>query len=262
MSEDSVEGGVPNNEEFGEAALPIEEPTDSQLPRTSKTPRRRSVGGLDLLVGLGIIWVGQIVIELTRIDIVGGDLSNLDPLSLVTSTVLANILTVLVVWILVCRKYRKSIKEGFFTPGTSGRAVLGCAVLGLAAAICGVFVMSEYSTGESLMAEMVSTTSGLLAISVLALVVPPLEEIYYRGFLFPVFRKIAGAVPAVLLTTLWFAGVHALQLYGDPVALLFITVMALVWTVQREVSGSVLPSLVTHWVYNLTLISAAWVFPP
>ena len=52
---------------------------------------------------------------------------------------------------------------------------------------------------------------------------------------------------------MWFGAAHAPQLLGVPLNLLIVTMMGFVWTLQRHYSGSLIPGLVTHWVYNASL---------
>ena len=80
------------------------------------------------------------------------------------------------------------------------------------------------------------------------------EEIYYRGFIFPVLCRKLGAVWSILIVTVWFGGVHAAQLHGDWALLPIVTGMGFIFTVQRYLTGSLLPSIVTHWTYNTFLV--------
>ena len=51
------------------------------------------------------------------------------------------------------------------------------------------------------------------------------------------------------------AALHAPQLWPNVYGVLYILAIGTLWTVQRQVSRSLVPSLVTHWVYNATLMA-------
>lgn len=86
----------------------------------------------------------------------------------------------------------------------------------------------------------------------------PVEELYYRGFIFPALRDRWGATTAVVLTTLWFWAAHVFQLFGDPAGIAVILVVATTFTLQRHRSGSLVPPLLTHAAYNGVLVTLSF----
>jgi membrane protease YdiL (CAAX protease family) len=54
---------------------------------------------------------------------------------------------------------------------------------------------------------------------------------------------------------LWFGLAHAFQLAGDWIALPVILGMGVVWTWQRHRYGSLTLPLITHWGYNVALVT-------
>jgi hypothetical protein len=82
---------------------------------------------------------------------------------------------------------------------------------------------------------------------------PLLEELFFRGFLYPVLARRFGLVMAVLLTAAAFSLIHAPQLgrAWGPVLVIFIVGLAL--TIARALSKSVAASLIMHMAYNGTL---------
>jgi membrane protease YdiL (CAAX protease family) len=119
-------------------------------------------------------------------------------------------------------------------------------------------LMHYFSTGESTMAKLVSTEEGLLAVSIIAPVAPLFEEMYYRGFIFPVLREKLGAAAAVTIVSLWFCFAHVFQLAGDWAGVPVILAMGVTWTVQRHRYDSLTPPIITHFTYNAGLIGSAW----
>ena len=82
---------------------------------------------------------------------------------------------------------------------------------------------------------------------------PLLEELFFRGFLYPVLVRRFGVAIAVLTTSAAFSLIHAPQLgrAWGPVLVIFIVGLAL--TVTRAITKSVAASLLMHMAYNSTL---------
>ena len=162
---------------------------------------------------------------------------------------------VLVCWVFVCRKYGKFLFEGLAIRRIPWKTLLVSVAIGVVGAVAAMLLMSKFSTGKSSMSKLVSTPLGFTVVVFLCLTLPFIEEIYYRGFIYPVLRKKVGVVGGIILMTVWFGGAHAAQLWQDPAALIFVAAMGLVWTLQRELSKSVVAGMVTHWIYNATLFA-------
>jgi len=82
---------------------------------------------------------------------------------------------------------------------------------------------------------------------------PLLEELFFRGFLYPVLARRLGIAIAVLTTAAAFSLIHAPQLgrAWGPVLVIFMVGLAL--TVTRAVTRSVAASWIMHMAYNGTL---------
>ena len=82
---------------------------------------------------------------------------------------------------------------------------------------------------------------------------PLLEELFFRGFLYPVLVRRLGVVIAVLATAAGFSLIHAPQLgrAWGPVLVIFMVGLAL--TITRAVTKSVAAGLIMHMAYNGTL---------
>ena len=88
---------------------------------------------------------------------------------------------------------------------------------------------------------------------------PLLEELFFRGLLYPRMRRLVGVVPAILFTAVVFASIHAPQLGFAWGPLLSIFVVGVVFTLVREKSGSVAATFTMHVGYNLLLFGMLWV---
>jgi hypothetical protein len=82
---------------------------------------------------------------------------------------------------------------------------------------------------------------------------PLIEELFFRGFLYPVLARRLGVVLAIILTAAGFGLIHGPQLgrAWGPVLVIFIVGIAL--TVTRAVTKSVATGILVHIGYNGTL---------
>jgi membrane protease YdiL (CAAX protease family) len=89
--------------------------------------------------------------------------------------------------------------------------------------------------------------------SVFAVTLAPLmEELFFRGFLYPVLARRLGMVASILLTAAAFGLLHGAQLkYSWAVFIIFLVGLAL--TIVRAVTKSVAASFLIHVGYNGTL---------
>ena len=83
---------------------------------------------------------------------------------------------------------------------------------------------------------------------------PLMEEIFFRGFLYPVIARRLGAVWGVLLTAFLFGLVHSPQYGYSWAAVLIVFMVGVVLTTVRAVSKSVASSFLAHVGYNATLM--------
>jgi uncharacterized protein len=88
---------------------------------------------------------------------------------------------------------------------------------------------------------------------------PLLEELFFRGLLYPLLRRSFGLIIAVVLTAIAFAAIHGAQLgYAwGPVLSIFVVGVAL--TLVRVRTNSVASSFLVHCGYNLALFSLLWI---
>jgi len=82
---------------------------------------------------------------------------------------------------------------------------------------------------------------------------PLMEELFFRGFLYPVLVRRLGVALAIILTAAGFGLIHAPQLgrAWGPVFVVFLVGLAL--TITRAVTKSVAPGFLMHVAYNGTI---------
>ena len=89
-------------------------------------------------------------------------------------------------------------------------------------------------------------------------VAPVLEELFFRGMLYPTLRRAFGIVIGLTLTAAAFAAIHGSQLAYAWAPILSIFIVGVVLTAIRERTGSVASSVLTHSGYNFTLFALLW----
>jgi uncharacterized protein len=93
---------------------------------------------------------------------------------------------------------------------------------------------------------------GLLSITL----APLMEELFFRGFLYPVLARGLGLPLAVFLTALAFAALHGSQLMFSWGPVLVIFLVGLVLTLVRAKTNSVAAGVIIHTAYNGTITVA------
>ena len=167
----------------------------------------------------------------------------------------AHLITLILAWAVVTRLGKVSARkvlgwtwspvfgslEGF---GSVGLAVLLLVMAWLIAALLG-------GKETELERILLSSRAAALLIAFIATATAPLvEEIIYRGVLFPALQRSMGAIPAVLIVTLMFAGPHVPQYWPNLAAISSITLLSVVLTAIRARTGRLLPCFVIHLVFN------------
>ena len=88
---------------------------------------------------------------------------------------------------------------------------------------------------------------------------PLLEELFFRGLLYPLLRRSFGLIAGVILTAAAFAAIHGAQLGYAWAPVLSIFVVGLAFTLVRVRTNSVAASFLMHCGYNFALFAALWV---
>lgn len=91
------------------------------------------------------------------------------------------------------------------------------------------------------------------------LIAPFVEEIFFRGFLFPALARPLGLLPATALTAAGFALIHGEQLANAWIPLLLLFMVGTVFTLARAKTKSVAVSVLMHMGYNTALFTALFI---
>jgi membrane protease YdiL (CAAX protease family) len=84
---------------------------------------------------------------------------------------------------------------------------------------------------------------------------PLLEELYFRGFLYPALGRWIGMASSIAVTGIAFGALHAVQLGFHWAPLLILASVGIVLTTVRAVTRSVASTLLMHVGYNFTLMA-------
>lgn len=84
---------------------------------------------------------------------------------------------------------------------------------------------------------------------------PLVEELFFRGFMYPALARRLGMIASVVITAALFACIHSSQLASAWAPLLLLFIVGVVLTVVRARTGSVAAAFLTHIGYNGTLFT-------
>jgi CAAX protease family protein len=95
----------------------------------------------------------------------------------------------------------------------------------------------------------------LMAVAIFAVTLGPLfEELFFRGFLYPVLRRPFGVVTAIVGTALPFGLLHATQYGYSWASVLLIFSVGVVLAIIREKKRSLAASFLVHVAYNSVIV--------
>jgi membrane protease YdiL (CAAX protease family) len=84
-------------------------------------------------------------------------------------------------------------------------------------------------------------------------VAPVVEEIFFRGILYPTMRMRWGIIPAVIVSSLIFSAMH----FHLP-TFLPLFVLAVILSLTFEYTGSLAACIIAHSLFNSLSIIAIW----
>jgi membrane protease YdiL (CAAX protease family) len=91
------------------------------------------------------------------------------------------------------------------------------------------------------------------------LVAPLMEELLFRGFLYPALARWTGAAASVIITASAFTLLHGAQLGYSWAALLLIFIVGLTLTITRVLTNSVATCVIVHMTYNFVLLLQTYI---
>lgn len=170
---------------------------------------------------------------------------------------LAYLLVVAFMLYLVEHRYRTRFWEGvkwkWPQDGPALGFLMGGAALALGVQVAQSFLPLPESTPIQELLKEPANAWLLTAFGIL--VAPFVEEMFFRGFLYPVLARRLTVPAAVLLTALAFTSIHGPQLANHWAPLLLLFTVSAAFTLARAHTGSVAVPFLMHVGYNTTLFA-------
>ncbi len=140
---------------------------------------------------------------------------------------------------------------------------LRCAAYLLAGVLLGILIQSASAflpiPKEVPLDKYFTDATGTYLMAVFGITLAPLmEELLFRGFLYPSLNRWLGLTLSLVITSLAFAFLHAAQLALAWAPLLMIFIVGLVLTYTRSRTKSVASSFLMHAGYNSTVFVLMW----
>jgi len=246
-------------------AIPAETPVALATPSIVQASGENPVwNGWDVLLIAILTVLTLIVVELmtvlgARVFVYPhaslGELAQMPKLALI-GEFLAYIGVAIYMILLVEGKYHQAFSKAIMWNwrGKPAFGLFGLGVLTVALDLLSRFLPMPKSTPFD---QFFAHPTDAYLIAAFAVTVGPLmEELLFRGFLYPVLARSTGVGLAVFLTALPFGLMHYLQ-YRSWSAVLVITLVGVVLTTVRAVTKSVAASFLVHVGYNFTLMVLA-----
>ena len=95
-----------------------------------------------------------------------------------------------------------------------------------------------------------STAARITTAFLAAATAPFVEELIYRGVLYPAFDRAFGTVCAVLVVSVMFASIHLLQYHNNLGVIAVIAMLSISLTLVRARTGRLFPCFLMHLVFN------------
>jgi membrane protease YdiL (CAAX protease family) len=240
---------------------PFPPPVSQPVPPAAKAGEDPVWSGWDVLqiAGLTLLMliIAQLLIAPAMLRFAYPHASWMDVAQKPVSALLAQLLTYMVVGLymilLVQGKYRARFSEAirWNWPGIAGVSFVGIGVLMLALDFLGRFLPMPKTTPFD---QFFARPSDAYLTLIFAVSLGPLmEELFFRGFLYPVLARRLGAAGGIILTALPFGLMHYLQ-YRSWSAVLIVVLVGVVLTTVRAVTKSVASSFLAHVGYNGALM--------
>jgi membrane protease YdiL (CAAX protease family) len=174
----------------------------------------------------------------------------------------AYVLTVGFMAFYVWAKYRvgflRAVRWNMPAARLAALAVAGGAVLGFGSELAGG-LLHRWMPKSLPIEQFFATPASAYALAAFGILVAPLvEELFFRGFLYPALARWTGRAVGVGLTAFLFAMLHASQLALAWAPLLVVFMVGTVLTLVRVRTNSVAACVLVHAGYNLTLFITAF----
>jgi membrane protease YdiL (CAAX protease family) len=140
---------------------------------------------------------------------------------------------------------------GWTKPGPFSPLSLVAIGLGLSLLVAILQFITVSDSADTPFEKMLQDPASRIVVGLFSVTVAPIaEELFFRGFLQPVFVATMGVFPGILVTSIMFGGLHLMQ-YGYiwQIGVLLTLVGFLLGTI-RHLTGSTRASTIVHIAFN------------
>lgn len=236
---------------------PAAEPLIETLPPVVREP---FWGYMDLALMIGLLATSLAVILLAVGAVIAFNQRLRDdptPLALPTQFALYGLVYLCFRLILRLRYDRPVFESLGWRPSRFNLAVAGAGGLVLALGISGLASLLHTPKVASPVDNLVSTPLSFAVVALLAIIAAPLfEELFFRGFLQPLFSRTFGVLVGILLTSVLFGSLHGPEYSWAWQYVVAISLAGAVFGWVRARTGSIIPSTVMHGCFNAMSVIA------
>jgi CAAX protease family protein len=166
--------------------------------------------------------------------------------------------------LLVWMRHRTSLAQAVHWNLPARRRILAIAVMtGTALALIsdiGEVVLHRWIPDSLPITEYFKDRPSALLLGAFGILVAPLmEELLFRGFLYPALARWTGATASLIITASAFTLLHGAQLGYSWAPLLLIFVVGFTLTVTRMRTNSVATCVIVHMTYNFVLLLQTYI---
>ncbi len=165
-----------------------------------------------------------------------------------------HLITLAFAWFMISEGGRKSFWKaiGWGWPGPPKRVTLISIAVALGLYGIAFGVTSVYGGNKTDLDRLIeSSIYTRVATALVAVATAPLiEEVIYRGVLYPAIEKVTGMAFAIVVVSLLFAGIHVWQYKDNIAVILVITALSFTLTMARALTGKLIPAFIIHLVFN------------
>lgn len=179
-------------------------------------------------------------------------------LSIYISTIIFKILFITFVFISV-KLHRASIRDTVISGGTIPRSwhiylplYVGLSIVFRIIAMSNPLVPNLPFRSVLTEATVIGNTVAIFSILFVA---PLLEEISFRGFLYPALNKYIGMYPSICVTSIFFTLAHYPQIKNSFIFASILLILSVIITYARAKTGSTIVAIILHFIYNFVSIA-------
>jgi membrane protease YdiL (CAAX protease family) len=179
----------------------------------------------------------------------------LEAISLLIFQALLDVFIFLFIYFTITLKYGAPFWVSIKWTGRTRKPLLTYLPVGVVLALMALYISALLPSSQKAPIEelLEQPASAFLFAGLGVFIAPLVEELLFRGFIYPVAERGLGRFWAVVITALLFTGLHLGQLWGSWTGIAMILLVGVTLSIVRAGTDSVIPSFIIHLSYNSTL---------